>query len=282
MEDDRRRGLHDRARSPQACGFGSLRSQQRRQDAGTLARRRSVRGCRRRGLPAVRTPLEVADAGGEPGLSEEADPALFPGARISDITREDVQSWFSSLHATPVAADRSRPRSFRSSCARQRSTAIVPRAAIPASTSGAIGAAAASASCHRRNSAGSQPCWRNASPRQGSDHPASHSHRLPQERSARTGVAGLPRGQAVSAGQQGRSAPGVAEFGGNGRHRSPGEGRQRPCVSVTGGHEPGQEWSGSACLLVQGSRPGRLAGSPPPRPSPQLCFSFQYTIGIID
>ena len=33
----------------------------------------------------------------------------FGGQRISEITREDVQSWFSSLHATPVAADRSAP-----------------------------------------------------------------------------------------------------------------------------------------------------------------------------
>ena len=33
----------------------------------------------------------------------------FGGRRISEITREDVQSWFSSLHATPVAADRSAP-----------------------------------------------------------------------------------------------------------------------------------------------------------------------------
>ena len=30
----------------------------------------------------------------------------FTGRLISEITREDVQSWFSSLHATPVAADR--------------------------------------------------------------------------------------------------------------------------------------------------------------------------------
>ena len=55
----------------------------------------------------------------------------FKGRRISEVTTEDVQSWFSSLHATPVASDRS-ARSFRSSCAKRRSTAIVPKGAIPA------------------------------------------------------------------------------------------------------------------------------------------------------
>ncbi len=33
----------------------------------------------------------------------------FKGRAIGDITRRDVQRWFSSLHATPVAADRSAP-----------------------------------------------------------------------------------------------------------------------------------------------------------------------------
>ena len=33
----------------------------------------------------------------------------FRGQQIADITRRDVQDWFMSLHATPVAADRSAP-----------------------------------------------------------------------------------------------------------------------------------------------------------------------------
>ena len=33
----------------------------------------------------------------------------FRGRQIADITRNDVQDWFMSLHATPVAADRSAP-----------------------------------------------------------------------------------------------------------------------------------------------------------------------------
>ncbi|MCY3873219.1 MAG: site-specific integrase [Rhodobacteraceae bacterium] len=33
----------------------------------------------------------------------------FGGRQIEDITRKDVQDWFISLHATPVAADRSAP-----------------------------------------------------------------------------------------------------------------------------------------------------------------------------
>ena len=33
----------------------------------------------------------------------------FRGRPIADITRQDVQQWFASLHATPVAADRSAP-----------------------------------------------------------------------------------------------------------------------------------------------------------------------------
>ena len=33
----------------------------------------------------------------------------FAGMNIADITKEDVQRWFASLHATPVAADRSAP-----------------------------------------------------------------------------------------------------------------------------------------------------------------------------
>ena len=33
----------------------------------------------------------------------------FGGRQITDITRKDVQDWFMSLHATPVAADRSAP-----------------------------------------------------------------------------------------------------------------------------------------------------------------------------
>ncbi len=33
----------------------------------------------------------------------------FTGRAIGDITRHDVQRWFASLHATPVAADRSAP-----------------------------------------------------------------------------------------------------------------------------------------------------------------------------
>ncbi|MXX91767.1 MAG: DUF4102 domain-containing protein [Boseongicola sp. SB0677_bin_26] len=33
----------------------------------------------------------------------------FRGRQIADITRKDVQNWFMSLHATPVAADRSAP-----------------------------------------------------------------------------------------------------------------------------------------------------------------------------
>ena len=33
----------------------------------------------------------------------------FAGMNIADIAREDVQRWFASLHATPVAADRSAP-----------------------------------------------------------------------------------------------------------------------------------------------------------------------------
>ena len=33
----------------------------------------------------------------------------FAGRQIADITRGDVQRWFASLHATPVAADRSAP-----------------------------------------------------------------------------------------------------------------------------------------------------------------------------
>ena len=33
----------------------------------------------------------------------------FRGRQIADITRKDVQDWFMSLHATPVAADRSAP-----------------------------------------------------------------------------------------------------------------------------------------------------------------------------
>ncbi|MDE0047861.1 MAG: tyrosine-type recombinase/integrase [bacterium] len=33
----------------------------------------------------------------------------FRGRAIADITRADVQKWFASLHATPVAADRSAP-----------------------------------------------------------------------------------------------------------------------------------------------------------------------------
>jgi len=33
----------------------------------------------------------------------------FKGRAIGDITRRDVQRWFASLHATPVAADRSAP-----------------------------------------------------------------------------------------------------------------------------------------------------------------------------
>ena len=33
----------------------------------------------------------------------------FRGRQIADITRRDVQNWFMSLHATPVAADRSAP-----------------------------------------------------------------------------------------------------------------------------------------------------------------------------
>ena len=33
----------------------------------------------------------------------------FKGRAIADITRQDVQRWFASLHATPVAADRAAP-----------------------------------------------------------------------------------------------------------------------------------------------------------------------------
>ena len=33
----------------------------------------------------------------------------FRGRQIADITRDDVERWFASLHATPVAADRSAP-----------------------------------------------------------------------------------------------------------------------------------------------------------------------------
>ena len=33
----------------------------------------------------------------------------FRGRAIADITRRDIQQWFASLHATPVAADRSAP-----------------------------------------------------------------------------------------------------------------------------------------------------------------------------
>ncbi|MCE2520072.1 MAG: integrase arm-type DNA-binding domain-containing protein [Alphaproteobacteria bacterium] len=33
----------------------------------------------------------------------------FKGRAIADITRSDIQQWFASLHATPVAADRSAP-----------------------------------------------------------------------------------------------------------------------------------------------------------------------------
>ena len=33
----------------------------------------------------------------------------FKGRAIADITRSDIQKWFASLHATPVAADRSAP-----------------------------------------------------------------------------------------------------------------------------------------------------------------------------
>ncbi len=33
----------------------------------------------------------------------------FAGCNIADVTRQDVRRWFASLHATPVAADRSAP-----------------------------------------------------------------------------------------------------------------------------------------------------------------------------
>jgi len=33
----------------------------------------------------------------------------FKGRQIADITLKDVRDWFMSLHATPVAADRSAP-----------------------------------------------------------------------------------------------------------------------------------------------------------------------------
>ena len=33
----------------------------------------------------------------------------FQGRQIADINRADVERWFASLHATPVAADRSAP-----------------------------------------------------------------------------------------------------------------------------------------------------------------------------
>ena len=33
----------------------------------------------------------------------------FAGREIADIDRQDIRNWFASLHATPVAADRSMP-----------------------------------------------------------------------------------------------------------------------------------------------------------------------------
>ena len=45
----------------------------------------------------------------QPRILPEADPVLVQGKPISDITRHDVLQWHASLHATPVAADRSAP-----------------------------------------------------------------------------------------------------------------------------------------------------------------------------
>ena len=210
MEDDRRRRRHDRARSPQARRVNHCHARERRERAG--ARRCPVRGFCRGSVPALRTQLEAADAGGQPELSEESDSAVF--RRAADFG--DHEGGCAELvflpareaggrrpvgpgpfgHLAPGGGLRSSPR--REQSLREHPTLPAPRPrALP--VEGGTGPA-----CSRAGGT------RGRCPRQGSDHPASHSHRLPQGGGARSGVAGLPRGQAVSARQQDRAADGLA------------------------------------------------------------------------
>ena len=93
-------------------------SRQRRAAIPAAARRhtdsrtpvRPVRNRRGRGVPAVRAPLEAAHARREPVLLPATRFSRGSGGRpIASVTPEDVQAWFASLRATPVAADRSAP-----------------------------------------------------------------------------------------------------------------------------------------------------------------------------
>ena len=94
----------------------------------------------------------------------------FRGQQIADVTRKDVQNWFMSLHATPVAADRSAP-VLSVIMLRPKSLAIVPQARTRARASGATagrvgtasfrgpnsGAWEKSSRCMRRNVNGRRP-----------------------------------------------------------------------------------------------------------------------------
>ncbi len=97
------RGLRGSGRPstmPAPCRNGNL--------AGLLDREgRTLRG-RRTGSPP-RTALEASYPRGQPAPSSQTDPALLRWPHDQRHARQNVAAWFRSLHATPVAANRSAP-----------------------------------------------------------------------------------------------------------------------------------------------------------------------------
>ena len=94
-----------RARALLTCRGGTVD-----QPASETSEPSCVRDGGRRGLPAVSAALEAGHT--RRSISAYYRNQILPwfrGKPIADITRRDVQQWFASLHATPVAADRSAP-----------------------------------------------------------------------------------------------------------------------------------------------------------------------------
>ena len=136
----------------------------------------------------------------------------FKGRAIGDITRPDVQRWFASLHATPVAADRSAP----------VLSVILRQAEIYGYRPEGSNPCTGIKRYRRRNRERflndneirrlshclDQEAFKAASVDR--DCSAAASHRMPEVRDPQSQVVGLSRGQTLPARQQDRPTHGLA------------------------------------------------------------------------
>ena len=213
-----------------------------------------LRGRRRDSVPASRAGLEVGDPLREPMLPAQSAPAaLCRGARIADIGRDDVRNWFASLHATPVAADRSMPvlsvimREAGSDGPSARGVQPLPgHQAIPPE-------GARTLPVRRRD----PPVVRNAvgpcgpSTRAGCGHPPSPAYGMPpQERDPDAALVGLPRGPFVPPRQQDRPQNRVAVAAGQAHSRC--IGANRPMGLSGRAREPPSERGVAEQVLAPG------------------------------